>query len=372
MTPVRLSAIFILFFFLVTGCRNDSRDENNGVDLTGEPYSPEAYELDLPPHFPAMYIPQDNPLTKEGVLLGRHLFYDPILSVDSTISCSSCHLPELGFTDGKPIAVGVEGRLGRRSSMNLINVGFVQSGLFWDGRSESLEEQALHPIEDPLEMANTWPAVLEKLQKHPDYPLMFRKAFGIKNSKEITRELVAKSLAQFQRTLVSKDSKYDRVEQGLDYYSDLELMGFGLYFDDDPDLPDAECGHCHNIPITSSDDFFNNGIQSSPGNISGFADLGLGAISGSIADNGKFRAPHLRNLKYRAPFMHNGQFNTLDEVIQHYISGGQDSPNKDPLLNDLQKSRPLEPIHVQALKAFIETFTDTVFHNNPAFKSPFE
>lgn len=367
-----LNGWVFLLLFVLAGCGNDPKDGDSGIDLTDITYDPQSYVLELPSHFPSMFIPQDNPLTQEGILLGRHLFYDPILSVDSTISCSSCHLPELGFTDGKPVAVGVDGRLGRRSSMNLINVGFVQSGLFWDGRSPSLEEQALHPIEDPLEMANTWPAALESLRNHPDYPAMFRKAFGIKNTQEITKELVARSLAQFQRTLVSKDSKYDRVEQGLDFYTDLELMGFGIFFDDDPDLPDAECGHCHNVPITSSDDFFNNGIQASPGDITGFSDLGLGAVTGSIADNGKFRAPHLRNLKYRAPFMHNGQFQTMDEVIQHYISGGQDSPNKDPLLNDLQKARPLEPIHVQALKAFIETFTDTVFHHNPAFKSPFE
>lgn len=364
--------LIVLGSFIVMGCRDDKNGDEIGRDLTDVPYAPKSYDLNLPSHFPSMYIPQDNLLTEEGVLLGRHLFYDPILSVDSTISCSSCHLPELGFTDGRPLAIGVEGRVGRRSSMSLINIGFVQAGFFWDGRSKTLEDQALHPIEDPLEMANTWPKAIKAIQNHPDYPTLFRKAFGIKNSNEITKELAAKSLAQFQRTLVSKDSKFDKVEQGLDFYSDLELMGYGIFFDDDPDLPDSECGHCHNIPMSSSDDFFNNGIQSSPGDITGFADLGLGAVTGSIADNGKFRAPHLRNLKFRAPFMHNGQFNTLDEVIQHYISGGQDSPNKDPLLNDLQKAKPLEPIHLQALKAFIDTFTDTVFHNNPVFKSPFE
>ncbi len=354
---------------LISSCKSDMSE--NGTDLTDIPYSPSSYDLNLPSHFPQMYIPQDNPLTKEGTLLGRHLFYDPILSVDSTISCSSCHLPEFGFTDGRPLAIGVDGKVGKRSSMSLINIGFVQSGLFWDGRSNSLEEQAIHPIEDPLEMANTWENALKNLKEHASYPNMFRRAFGIKNTNDITKELVAKSLAQFQRTLISKDSKFDKIEQGLDFYSDLELMGLGIFFDDDPDLPDAECGHCHNIPLTSSDDFFNNGIQSSPDDFNGFADLGRGRVTNSIADNGKFRAPHLRNLKYRAPFMHNGQFSTLDEVIHHYISGGLPSPNKDPLLNDLQ-SNPLTPLHIRGLKAFIETFTDETFHNNPEFKSPFQ
>jgi len=363
-----ISAFCITIF--TSSCRNDKMD--GGKDLTDISYNPQSYSLDLPIHFPQMYIPQDNLLTKEGILLGRHLFYDPILSVDSTISCSSCHLPEFGFTDGRPLAIGVDGKVGKRSSMSLINVGFVQSGLFWDGRSNSLEAQALHPIEDPLEMANTWENALKSLKKHANYPTMFRKAFGIKNTNEITKELVAKSLAQFQRTLVSKDSKFDKIEQGLDFYSDLELMGFGIFFDDDPDLPDGECGHCHNTPLTSSDDFFNNAIQFSPDDINGFADLGRGRITNSIADNGKFRAPHLRNLKYRAPFMHNGQFSTLDEVIDHYISGGLPSPNKDPLLNDLQKSKPLTPLHIRGLKAFIDTFTDETFHSNPEFKSPFE
>lgn len=336
-------------------------------DLSNIPFSPENYELNLPAHFPNMFIPADNPITKQGVLLGRHLFYDPLLSADSTMSCASCHLPEFGFTDGKAVSTGIDNIAGKRSAMSLINIGFVQSGLFWDGRSKTLEEQALLPVEDPIELHNTWPNVIEKLKVHPKYPKMFREAFGISSSSEINKELAAKALAQFERIIISKDAKFDKVQEGKAFYTDLELMGYGLYFDEDPDLPDAECGHCHNIPMATSDDFFNNGLTET-NSLDGFPDLGRGMFTKSKADNGKFRAPTLRNIKYSAPYMHDGRFETLDDVFAHYISGGKGSPNKDPLLHKLE----LSPINIRALKAFIETFNDTTFYNNPDLKNPFK
>lgn len=360
-----LLLIFGTILMLSTiGC--EDKDNASVVDLTDITYNPENYELNLPAHFPNMYIPADNPITKQGALLGRHLFYDPILSADSTMSCASCHLPEFSFTDAKAVSTGIDGVAGSRSSMSLINIGFVQSGLFWDGRSKTLEEQALLPVEDPIELHNTWPNVIEKLKVHPKYPKMFREAFGIENSGQITKELAAKAIAQFERTIISKDSKYDKIQEGKAIFTDLELIGQGLYFDEDPDLPDTECGHCHNVPMATSDDFFNNGLTETT-TLDGFPDLGRGKVSQSKADNGKFRAPTLRNIKYSAPYMHDGRFQTLDEVFDHYISGAKSSPNKDPLLHKLN----LSAVHVRALKAFIETFNDTTFYNNPDIKNPF-
>jgi cytochrome c peroxidase len=342
-------------------------DEIKTGDLSNIPFGPESYVMDLPAHFPKMNIPADNPMTKEGILLGRHLFYDPILSADSTMSCASCHLPEFSFTDAKGVSTGINGIAGTRSSMSLINIGFVQAGLFWDGRSKTLEEQALLPVEDAIELHHTWPEVVSQLRVHPRYPKMFREAFGINNTSEISKELAAKAIAQFERTIISKDSKFDKIQEGKARYSDLELMGYGLYFDEDPDLPDTECGHCHNIPMTSSDDFFNNGLTESA-TLDGFPDLGRGKVTGSKADNGKFRAPSLRNIKYSAPYMHDGRFKTLDDVIEHYRSGSKPSPNKDPLLHALDVNQ----THIKALKAFIETFNDTTFYHNPDLKNPFK
>ena len=368
MKAFKVFSLLIALTFIVISCNDDSPEEQ-GDDLISFPYNPESYTLDLPPHFPQMFIPNDNPFTKQGITLGRHLFYDPILSADSSMSCASCHLPSLAFADGKSVSRGIDGIAGTRSSMSLINVGFVQSGLFWDGRAKTLEEQALLPVEDPIELHHTWPQVVEKLKKHPSYPRMFREAFGITSRDQITKELAAKAIAQFERIIISKDSKFDRVEQNKDIYTDQELMGYGIFFDIDPDLPDGECAHCHNTPLATSDAFFNNGLNEST-TLEGFPDLGRGKISGSKADNGKFRATTLRNIRYSAPYMHDGRFSTFDQVLEHYLSGGKPSPNKDALIGDINKNK-LKPVHIEALKAFINTFEDTLFFSNPELQNPF-
>jgi cytochrome c peroxidase len=349
----------------VLSCKPDPLIDTE--DLSNIPYNPKNYTLDIPSYFPRMDIPADNPMTTQGIELGRFLFYDPILSADSTMSCASCHLVDKAFTDQKAKSLGIDGILGSRNSMSLINIGFVKSGLFWDGRVKTLEEQALMPVEDPIEMHHNWPTLVNQLKRHPKYPQMFREAFGIKNKSEITKELAAKAIAQFERTLISKDSKYDRIKQGKEIYSDLELYGSGLFFDEDPDLPDAECWHCHNVPLGTSDDFFNNGLTETS-DINGFADLGRGNVTKSIADNGKFRATSLRNISDSGPFMHDGRFKTLDEVLDHYISGGKQSPTSDPLIHKL----PLSDFDKKALKAFILTLQDSAFYKNPAFKNPFK
>lgn len=365
MTRLSIGSFFLsLLLIAILSCKKDPIDDGN---LSSIDYAPTPHNIVLPSHFPQLEIPADNPLTKEGIWLGRQLFYDPILSLDSTMSCASCHLPEYSFTDILATSKGIDGTNGSRSAMSLVNVGFVTSGLFWDGRVKTLEDQALIPVEDPIELHHTWPDVVEKFKKHPIYPSLFRKAFGITNKSEINKEIAAKALAQFERTLISKDSKYDRVTEGKEIFTDMELIGFGMYFDLDPDVPRAECGHCHNAPLAASNAFFNNGI-SEVSNLSDFLDLGRGKVTGSIADNGKFRAPTLRNIKHSAPYMHDGRFSTFDHVLNHYNSGGKSSPNADPLIHTLK----LSPFYINALKAFIDTFEDTTFYNNPEFKNPFK
>lgn len=346
------------------GCRDD--DKNKDEDLTQIEYSPISYQVDLPPTFPMMEVPEDNPLTEDGIRLGQHLFYDPILSADSTMSCFSCHLPEKAFTDGMATSAGIDGIRGTKSSMSLINLAFTHAGFFWDGRSETLEDQAPLPVEDPIELHNDWLDLEQKLRDHAEYPTLFRKAFGIKITSEINKDLAAKALAQFMRIIVTPNSKYDRVKAGIEGYTDLELIGEGIFFDDDPDLPDGECNHCHNDPLMTSDEFFNNGLQEGDGNLN-FADNGRGLVTGNRSDNGKFKATTLRNIMLTAPYMHDGSLATIDDVLEHYNTGGKSSLNKDPLIHDLN----LTPLQLSALKAFMNTLTDTSYLTNPLIVNPY-
>jgi cytochrome c peroxidase len=202
---------------------------------------------------------------------------------------------------------------------------------------------------------------MNKLRNDKNYPILFRKAFGISDEKEMTKEMAAKALSQYQRILISANSKYDRVRRGEDLFTDLELMGFSLYTDDPgDDLTDAECHHCHQLDLATSDSYFNNGLQDAP-SINDFKDKGKGGASGQILENGKMKAPTLRNITLSAPYMHDGRFKTLEEVIDHYNDGGKYSPNKDALIRKLG----LKPIEKKALIAFINTLTDTSYLSNP-------
>lgn len=353
---------------IVQSCTDDNPMPPGESSLSDVTYDPQPYELVIPEGFPQMDIPSDNPLTVEGVSLGRHLFYDPILSSDGSQSCASCHKALANFTDNLPVSAGVTGETGKRSSMTLLNIGFVNSGLFWDGRVATLEEQALIPVEDPIELHDSWPNVESKLQAAEDYPVLFRKAFGITELSDITKELVVKALAQFERSMISSgNSKYDRVIAGLDVFSDDELRGHNIFFDIEPDVTKhAECGHCHNAPLFTTNEYFNNGIEVVP-DLSAFPDMGRGAITGRTFDNGAFRVPTLRNIFHSAPYMHDGRFTTLDEVIDHYVSGGHVVDNIGAVMRPLD----LTPEDRSALIAFIRTLEDPDFMNAPELQSPF-
>ena len=364
--------IFIFSLLILIGsCIGDDIVYSDG-DLSDYPYDPQPYDLVQPVGFPSMFIPADNPLTIDGVELGRHLFYDPILSADSTMACAGCHLPELSFADGQKTSAGIDGIFGKRSSMSLLNIGYAEKGVFWDGRSNTLEEQALIPVEDPIELHDSWENVVEKLQGHPTYPKMFRKAFGINDTQEITKELAAKALAQFERTLLSFNSRFDKVylqEAGL--FTDSEQRGFEMFFDkggQGSGLPDAECGHCHNEPLMTTDDYFNNGLDSVK-SLTEFLDWGRGLVTQDTFDNGKFRAPTLRNIALTAPYMHDGRFQTLEEVVDFY----NESPHHNNGSNIDVNIRPLELTESQKedIVNFLHTLTDTVFTTNPAFQNPF-
>ena len=361
-----------LLLLVFAGCEDEDccvGPEPEGIDISSYDYSPESYELVVPESYREFTIPAGNPLTQAGVELGRHLFYDKRLSSDSTMSCASCHLSQLSFTDAAPVSTGVEGNQTLRSSMPLIDLVYATNGLFWDGRAQSLEEQAVLPVEDPVELFENWDNVLAKLRRDELYHRLFREAFGINNTAEISRDLATKAIAQFERTMVSSGtSLYDQVvaDQGV-FFNDSQQNGFDLFFDLPNDLPDAECGHCHAIPTFTTHEYMNNGIDSVE-TLSDFVDKGFGETTGQFIDNGKFRVPTLRNIELTAPYMHDGRFATLEEVIDHYNSGGHYAINLDSNIRPLGLSEQ----NKADLIAFLKTLTDTAFVNDPRFQNPFQ
>ncbi len=371
-------AFFLPLFAFFLACCDEKSTGEDGVDLTGIPFSPTAYTIKKPAFFPEMDIPADNPMTAEGIALGRKLFYDPILSGDSTQSCASCHAPAGSFTDNQKTSKGIDGIAGRRSSMPLLNVGWVSSGLFWDGRAKTLEDQALLPVEDPIEMHATWPTVVERLQNSEMYRTDFRKAFGVSNSREIDKFMAAKALAQFERTMISSGkSKYDRFIFGgeLGLFDDDEIDGRLIFFDlSGGSLPDGECFHCHGPgdELLGSGQFQNNGLQNFA-NPADFPDKGRGEVTQNFGDFGKFRAPALRNIAFSAPFMHDGRLATLEEVIEHYASGGHYSDTKNSLIYPLGNANtgPLTAAQKKYLVKFLRTLDDPDFMNNPELGNPF-
>lgn len=359
---------------LAVSCKKEVVDDDNMCDMCPDTevipgaYEPEAYILELPDYMGDPIIPADNPLTKAGVALGRMLFYDPIVSSDSTMSCASCHAPELAFTDGTAFSTGVEGRQTSRSSMPLVNLAFNPNGFFWDGRSPSLEEQALHPIMDEVELNEDWDNVVRKFRQHPDYPGHFRRAFGIERKSEITKELAVKAIAQFERTLVSYNSRFDQVvNRNEGWFTDSEQRGKDLFYVELNALDHPGCSHCHGGVNFTDFSFRNNGIDS-VATLNDFSDKGLGEVSGRIYDNGRFKVPGLRNVALTAPYMHDGRFQTLEEVLDHYKTGGHGVENEDPNIFPFTLSESQK----QDMIAFLRTLTDTTFVRNPAHVNPFQ
>ena len=337
-----------------------SKDDN-----TEETYVPTPLALEVPELFEerilAPVIPFDNPQTVEGVALGKKLFFDTLLSADDTQSCASCHAPANAFSDSNQFSVGIDGISGKRNSMPIFNLAFnYDDKFFWDGRAFALEGQALQPVENPVEMHNTWENAVASLQNTETYPELFSNAFG---TSEITSELVTKAIAQFERTLISGNSKFDKHLLGTATLTPEEQNGFNVFMDETK----GDCFHCHgnvNNPLWTDNIFHNNGLDAT------FSDLGLGEISGDPADNGKFKSPSLRNLAFTAPYMHDGRFNTLDEVINHYSEGLQNSPTIDPLMKKIADGGvQLTSQEKVDLKAFLLSLSDYEFINNPAFQN---
>lgn len=363
----------IIFISLILGafsCRKEKIEpkESETDDLISGVYAPTAYSFDLPTYMPTPIVPVDNPMTVEGIELGRMLFFDPILSADSSLACAGCHNPGLAFTDGKAVSTGILNIEGRRSAMSLVNLAYNTRGFFWDGRARSLEEQALIPVEDHTEMADSWDNVELKLRAHDSYPQRFRAAFGIEKKSEITRDLAVKAISQFERTLISAQSRYDKVIwESNGFPTDEEQRGIALFFiEDDQTVGHPGCSHCHFNPLFTDNQFRNNGLDS-VATLEDFVDKGLGGSNGNIYDNGKFRVPTLRNIVKTAPYMHDGRFATLDEVLENYSKGGHGVANEDTNILPF----PLTEQDKADLISFLNMLTDTAFLKNPEFQNPF-
>ena len=267
-----------------------------------------------------MPIPEDNPMTEEKVELGRILYFDTRLSGDNLQSCASCHAPALGWSDGRSLFIGFEGEEGPRRSPTIINSGYYTSN-FWDGRADSLEEQALGPITSPIEMNQDLDELVEELKAVDAYVEMFDEAFD----EEITAENIAKALAAFERTIVVDDTPFDQFLEG-DYHAmtEDEIRGMELF------AGEANCLSCHNGPNLSDNNFYNIGMDS--------GDEGRMEITDNESDDGAFRTPGLYGIAHHAPYMHDGSLETLEDVIDYYNHGGDNHPNKSPKMQELNLS----------------------------------
>ncbi|AUC82777.1 cytochrome-c peroxidase [Lacinutrix sp. Bg11-31] len=349
--------VYLLLIVSVLACSKNDAPET-------ETYEPTPLALNIPQLFSdniiAPVIPSNNPQTVEGVALGKKLFFDKKLSGDQTMACVSCHSPQHAFTDNTPTSDGIDGFFGTRNSMPLFNLAWNYGERFtWDGKELSIERQALEPVQNPIEMHSDWNDVVDKLQSDNDYPELFRLAF---KTSTITKELTTKALAQFERTLISANSKFDKFSLGTATLTPQEQNGLNVFMDETK----GDCFHCHgnpNNPLWTDNIFHNNGLDSN------FTDLGLGGVTGDTNDNGKFKSPSLRNLAYTAPYMHDGRFNTIEEVIEFYSTGLQYSSTIDTLMKKVEFGGVnLTEEDKADLKAFLLTLSDPSFLTNPDFQ----
>lgn len=319
----------VLFLALVVACGLAFYSENNQANKTATASGTampigKPIQIKVPLGLPAVPVPPDNPPTLETITLGRRLYYDPILSVDNTVSCATCHSAQFGFADPKPVSEGVSKKTGNRNSPTVCNAAYFHVQ-FWDGRSPSLEKQAEGPVQNPVEMANTLSAVEQRLNADPSYRDQFAKAFG---PGPITYEKVEKCIASFERTVVSANSPFDRWKYGHDEkaVSNSVKRGFVVFTARNK----GNCAACHLVgedyALFTDNKFHNLGIGVDFGEIK---DPGLYAVSHKEFDRGLFKTPSLRNIALTAPYMHDGSLKDLKQVMDFYIGAGNSNPNLD-------------------------------------------
>jgi cytochrome c peroxidase len=320
--------LFLIFFIALAASGLLLHSQNQ----VASPVMPvgKTVQIKAPLGLPPVVIPPDNPPTAETIALGRRLFYDPILSADNTVSCASCHNPQSGFSDPRPVSEGVGKKTGTRHSPAVVNAAYFKVQ-FWDGRSPSLENQAEGPVQNPVEMANTLVTVEQRLNADPSYREQFAAAWG---PRPITYEMVEKSVASFERTVISGNSPFDRWKYGHQKNAVTAAVKRGYIVFTSPKKGD--CAACHTVgdkyALFTDNQFHNVGVAVNGGDI---VDVGLFAVTHNEADKGKFKTPCLRNIALRAPYMSDGSLKDLKQVIDFYIGAGNSNPNLDKQIHVL-------------------------------------
>ena len=313
-----------------------------GCEIFGPDDDDLVVDLNVPFGFEPVPIPEHNPLTPQKVELGERLFFDPILSRDGTISCATCHLVDLAFTDGLPLSKGIEGRTGIRNASSLVNIAY-QPLLFWDGGALTLENQVFAPLQDPNEMDADLDKVLERLNQNTEYQQAFQDVFD----EDANLRTLTQALAAFQRTIRSGGSPYDEYLAGdEDALGEDAIRGLTLF------EGRAACVLCHSGYLLSTNEFENNGIAFAN------ADSGRARITLQSEDFAKFRVPSLRNVALTGPYMHDGRFATLQDVVAHYNHGGNQARTQHPVIRPLK----LSDQEQADLVAFLNSLTDVTVH----------
>jgi cytochrome c peroxidase len=319
---------FVVIFFLFIGCTKEKTVLDPGDAIV---------TLEVPTGFPYPDIPADNQPTLNRIQLGEKLFFDPILSRDSSKSCASCHHTDKKFTDGLALSIGIDENLTLRNSMTILNTAY-QPYFFWDGGVPNLEQQVIAPIENPLEMDFDVNLVVERLKMHPEYPALFENAYDLPPSPYT----LVRAIANYERTLLTKKTRYDDYlyDNNTSALTPSEINGMNIFFGER-----GECFHCHGEYNFTDYSFKNNGLYLT------YPDSGRARITTLSADVGKFKVPSLRNIALTAPYMHDGSLATLEAVVEHYNSGGKPHPNKSGLIQPLNLTAQEKQDIVNFLKA---------------------
>jgi len=337
-------------FLVIVGFLYSCSDEYEGIPIEKD----ELYSLEKPNGFPEMtFDVAGNPITINGVELGRKLFYEGKLSRNNTISCGFCHIQENAFTHhGHTISHGIDNRLGLRNAPPIQNMAFLKN-YTWDGVSHNLDECSLVPITTDFEMDSSLPEAIAKLNADSNYKKMFKAAFG---DETITGERILKALSQFMVTMVSANSKYDQMKKGTTTFTNEEIQGYALF--------QNKCASCHSGELFTDESYRNTGMYYN----AQLDDRGRYRVTLDWNDNMKFRVPSLRNVEYTAPYMHDGRLYSLEAVLNFYTDNVENQPNLDPLLKQNGHiGIPMTSQDKQYIIAFLKTLSDQSFITNPKF-----
>lgn len=335
----------LLSFLVIALLVLSSCNKNNETETDEEPID---VNLVIPAGWPQpVYNNTANTITEAGFKLGRKLFFDPLLSKDNSTSCGSCHQQFAAFANlDHAVSHGIDNLIGTRNAPPIYNLIW-HDAFMWDGGINNLEVMPLAPITNPIEMNETIENVILKLKASSNYRQMFKSAFG---SDTINSQRMLLAFTQFMALMVSSNSKYDKVKNGQASFTANESAGYTLFI--------QKCASCHKEPLMSDFTYRNNGLDSI------FTDLGRGHITNDVADNGKFKVPSLRNVELSRPYMHDGRFKTLDQCVEHYISGIKQSATLD---SSLTTGVPLTGQNKLDIISFLKTLTDNSFINDSRF-----